>query len=109
MDCLITKGVKGEACRVCGFVLPMDVTLPFHRKCPEPCPHFAERTGVLKVVCREGFEAMQVMHRCKLFGRCLPSWRPTPKQRAIYLERPDAIAKICDGCEARLSTIHKPT
>lgn len=81
---------------------------------PCQCPHLGEavtfRSGpdagrpvTVEVTCDgcngQRQQVAQPVYRCALFGRCLPTYRPTGATREAYLRRDDRV-RLCDGCEA---------
>lgn len=103
---------KGDACVVCGAALPRDFEIMPVRVCDVPCPHLgpqrfyksgpqANQPVTVEVTCDtcggKRKQVAQPVFSCDLFGRCLPTYRPSLELRQQYESRPDAI-RLCDGC-----------
>lgn len=70
---------KGDACPHLGSPLGRDESAP--------CSSCGSKDG------RKLFSVWE----CSLFGECLPFYRPTAAERALYVGRP----WICEGCPHR--------
>lgn len=113
MDCSFPNFRQGTACVACGYKLKRDYPNGMRRNCKGvACPHLREqrtyRSGpdagqpvTVEVTCDtcggQRKQVAQPVFSCELYGRCLPTYRPSLELRHQYESRDDAI-RLCDGC-----------